>query len=107
MLAKIDWSDFSIDLGNYPAKEMSGTDPFFSIIADYFSSNKISADWSNLKKADQETLINSLSILCPFESYEKQALLEAKSLEDRMDVLMSLMQMSMIENKSISTGSLS
>ena len=44
---------------------------------------------------------------CPFDINEKQALLEAKSLEDRMDVLMSLMQMSMIENKSISTGSLS
>ena len=44
---------------------------------------------------------------CPFDINEKQALLEAKSLEDRMDVLMSLMQMSMIENKSIGTGSVS
>ena len=94
LLAKIDWSDFSIDLENNPAKEMSGTDPFFSIIADYFSSNKISADWSNLKKADQETLINSLSILCPFESYEKQALLEAYSLDDRKKVLTTLMEIS-------------
>ena len=94
MLAGIDWSDFSIDLENNPAKEMPGSDPFFSIIADYFSSNKISADWGNLKKADQETLINSLSILCPFESYEKQALLEAYSLDDRKKVLTTLMEIS-------------
>ena len=47
-----------------------------------------------MKKADQETLINSLSILCPFESYEKQALLEAYSLDDRKKVLTTLMEIS-------------
>ena len=94
MLAKIDWSAFSIDLGSNPKKEISSTDTFFNVIANYFSSNKISADWNTLKNADQETLINSLSILCPFESYEKQALLEAYSLEDRRKVLTTLMEIS-------------
>ncbi len=94
LLAKIDWSAFSIDLGSNPKKEISSTDTFFNVIANYFSSNKISADWNTLKNADQETLINSLSILCPFESYEKQALLEAYSLDDRKKVLTALMKIS-------------
>ena len=94
LLAKIDWSNFSVDLGNNTEKEMPNTDPFFSIIADYFSSNKISTDWNTMKNADQETLINSLSILCPFKSYEKQALLEAYSLDDRRKVLTALMEIS-------------
>ena len=45
------------------------------------------------KKADDELLINSLSILCPFENDEKQALLEAKTIDDRVKILTTLMEM--------------
>ena len=37
-------------------------------------------------------LINSLSMLCPFEPDEKQALLEAPSLATRRETLVTLMQ---------------
>jgi Lon protease-like protein len=32
---------------------------------------------------------------CPFDVNEKQALLQAKSLDERLDILVSLMKMSM------------
>ena len=32
---------------------------------------------------------------CPFDVNEKQALLQAKSLDERLDILISLMKMSM------------
>ena len=50
--------------------------------------------WESLKKADDELLINSLSILCPFENDEKQALLEAKTIKERVKILTTLMEMS-------------
>ena len=37
----------------------------------------LSTDWDSLKEAEDELLINSLSMLCPFDPEEKQALLEA------------------------------
>ena len=80
---------------------------FEDILKKYLKKKSINADWEAIEASSDEELINSISMGCPFDINEKQALLEAKSLEDRMDVLMSLMQMSMIENKSISTGSLS
>ena len=45
-----------------------------------------------LREADEEMLINSLSMLCPFEVEEKQALLEAPTLSTRRETLAALMQ---------------
>jgi Lon protease-like protein len=39
-----------------------------------------------------ELLINSLSMLCPFDPEEKQALLEAPSLANRRETLVTLME---------------
>jgi uncharacterized protein YbaR (Trm112 family) len=38
---------------------------------------ELSTDWGSLKEAEEELLINSLSMLCPFAPEDKQALLEA------------------------------
>jgi Lon protease-like protein len=37
--------------------------------------------------------VNALSALCPFVPIEKQALLEAPTIEDRRDVLIALLDM--------------
>ena len=39
-----------------------------------------------------ELLVNSLSILCPFDPEEKQALLEAPTLANRRETLVTLME---------------
>ena len=48
-----------------------------------------------LKDADDELLINSLSMLLEFESEDKQALLEAPSLMTRRETLITLIEYSM------------
>ncbi|HID68466.1 MAG TPA: ATP-dependent protease, partial [Roseibacterium sp.] len=45
-----------------------------------------------LKDAEDELLINSLSMLCPFSPEEKQALLEAPSLTIRRETLVTLLE---------------
>ena len=62
------------------------------ILSRYFNAAQLSSDWSSLKEADEELLINSLSMLCPFDPEEKQALLEAPSLEYRRETLITLME---------------
>ena len=49
-------------------------DAFFPLLERFFAHHALSTDWSSLKEADDEMLINSLSMLCPFEPDEKQAL---------------------------------
>ena len=90
--AEVEWKGFERDLG--PAETDTGFDrePFLDILGRYFAMQNLSTDWSSLKGADDELLINSLSMLCPFAPEDKQALLEAPSLETRRETLVTLIQ---------------
>ena len=57
----------------------------------YLDSQGLSADWDAVASADDESLVNTLTAVCPFDIAEKQALLEAASLRDRAGVLAALM----------------
>lgn len=64
----------------------------------YFVSKNIEIDWEAIKTAPDETLVTSLSMICPFEAREKQALLEAKNMNERSKLLTSLVEMAMHSN---------
>ena len=55
-------------------------------------SQKLSTDWDTLKEAEDELLINSLSMLLDFDPEDKQALLEAPSLTTRRETLVTLIE---------------
>jgi Lon protease-like protein len=59
----------------------------------YLKRGEFKADWEAVESAPLDTLINSLSAGCPFSNAEKQALLEAHTLEDRCTALITLLQM--------------
>lgn len=50
-------------------------------------------DWKALDRLEDDSLINSLSMICPFTPAEKQALLEAEDVYSRSSLLISLLQM--------------
>ena len=58
----------------------------------YLETRGLDIDWDTAETAPPEALINSLAMALPFEPSEKQALLEAMSLDDRADVLTALMR---------------
>ena len=91
----VDWTPFARDLG--VSEEDKGFDraPFLATLGRYFQAKELSTDWGSLKEADAELLINSLSMLCPFEPEDKQALLEAPSLETRRETLVTLFEFSL------------
>lgn len=60
----------------------------------YFKLHDISADWNAIESSADERLVTCLSMICPFEALEKQALLEAPTLASRADVLTTLVEMS-------------
>ena len=65
---------------------------FLQVLGRFFDSAQLSSDWDSLKEADVELLVNMLSILCPFDPEEKQALLEAPTLTERRETLVTLME---------------
>ncbi|MBM9593630.1 LON peptidase substrate-binding domain-containing protein [Roseitranquillus sediminis] len=86
------WQDFVQDLGGTEHDSGFPRDGFMRLLGRYFESQHLSTDWDSLREADEELLINSLSMLCPFEPEDKQALLEAPSLETRRETLVTLIE---------------
>ena len=68
---------------------------FLALLGRYFAAQNLSTDWSGLKEAETELLINSLSMLLPIAPEDKQALLEAPSLSTRRETLVTLMEFSL------------
>lgn len=89
--AEVDWNGFEADLGT--AQNLGGFDrkEFFGLLERYFDEKGLKTDWDAVRDADDELMINALAMLCPFEVEEKQALLEAPDLQDRLDTLRALM----------------
>ena len=86
------WAGFDRDMG--PCEKDSGLDrpKFLTLLGKFFKSQGLSTDWESIREAEDELLINSLSMLCPFEPEDKQALLEAPSLGTRRETLVTLIE---------------
>ena len=93
--ARVEWDSFEADLGEEESDTNFQRPAFLGLLKRYFEAVGISSDWDSLQDADSELLINSLSMLCPFDPEEKQALLEAPSLTTRRETLATLMEFAM------------
>jgi Lon protease-like protein len=90
--AEVSWDDFTPDLAVSEKDPGFERKPFLDLLSRFLASRELSTDWDSLKDADTELLINSLSMLCPFELEDKQALLEAPTLANRRETLVTLMR---------------
>ena len=89
---QVDWAPFARDLGGAESDAGFKRAEFMAGLKRYFEAMDLSTDWGSLKGADEELLINSLSMLCPFSPEDKQALLEAPSLTTRRETLVTLIE---------------
>ncbi|MBV7408820.1 LON peptidase substrate-binding domain-containing protein [Maritimibacter sp. DP1N21-5] len=90
--ARPNWDSFERDLGRAEHDPAMNRDAFLDLLARYFDVADLRTDWGSLKEAEDELLINSLSMLCPFDPEDKQALLEAPTLVTRRETLVTLME---------------
>lgn len=86
------WAPFHDDLRPIAPDEDFDRPAFLAVLEKYFETSGLSTDWDSLQEADEETLVNSLAMLCPYSAEEKQALLEAATLAERRASLTALME---------------
>jgi Lon protease-like protein len=92
---KASWEGFERDMGPADSDPCFDRRAFLDLLGRYFQSRDLQTDWDSLKEADDELLINSLSMLLGFEPEDKQALLEAPSLSTRRETLVTLIEFSL------------
>ena len=97
--ADVDWSSFQADIGKPKTDHEFDRPAFLKTLRRFFEKAKLSSDWDSLRDADEEMLINSLSMLCPFGAEEKQALLEAPCLRTRRETLVTLMEFALRDSE--------
>ena len=90
---EVSWEGFDQDRTAHAEPDTAFCrDSFLKILGRYFDARELSADWDTLAEADDELLINSLSMLLEFAPEDKQALLEAPSLTTRRETLVTLLE---------------
>ncbi|TMM52389.1 LON peptidase substrate-binding domain-containing protein [Sulfitobacter sabulilitoris] len=89
---EVNWEGFDRDLGPEEHDKAFSRASFLDLLGRYFDARDLSADWETLKEADDELLINSLSMMLDFDPEDKQALLEAPSLSTRRETLVTLIE---------------
>ena len=92
---EVSWSGFERDRGLTERDPDLDRDPFIDLLNRFFQSQGLSTDWDTVREAEDELLINSLSMLCPFPAEDKQALLEAPTLPTRRETLVTLIEFSL------------
>jgi len=65
----------------------------------YFKIQGISANWDAIESTPDERLVTSLAMICPFEPSEKQALLECGSLSERANMMIAIIEMSVLDKR--------
>jgi hypothetical protein len=58
----------------------------------YADAQGYAVDWNAVARLDDESLVNGIAQIAPFDSAAKQALLEAGNLEERTELVIQLMQ---------------
>jgi len=92
-ICQIDWSAFIGDLEQGRGEEEVDRARLLRVLKDYLEANKLTAEWEGINNSSNELLVNTLSMISPYGPEEKQALLEARDLKTRAQVLMTLAEM--------------
>ena len=96
-LADVSWHEFAADLDDSDAG-IGDRGHMFDVMRRYFDQRGFEADWDQIERSDDNAILNTLAMVCPFDVAEKQALLEAEGIGSRADLLVAMMEMALHED---------
>ena len=85
---KVDYKTFEIDLKD-PSGDLD-TDDLMNKAKTFFRKNGLLLNWREFEKLDKAQKINTLSMISPVTNEEKQKLLEAITIKDKVNTLQSI-----------------
>jgi len=94
---RIDFNPFAGDFMPDQDEEKVDRDTLLRTLETYLSTNRIEADWNDIREAPTEVLVNGLSMMSPYGAKEKQALLEAPNLKTRAEILVAVTEMALAQ----------
>ncbi|WP_369058068.1 LON peptidase substrate-binding domain-containing protein [Caulobacter sp. 73W] len=89
---RADYAPFEHDLTSMDVGLELDRGPFLAALKHYLERRGMEIDWESAESAPCDALVNSLSMALPFDAQEKQALLEARTAEDRRTALIAMLE---------------
>ncbi|MGQ4274288.1 LON peptidase substrate-binding domain-containing protein [Terrihabitans sp. B22-R8] len=96
---EVDYSEFTGDLVPGAGEDAVDRIALLATLKAYLEANSLEADWSGIRNASNEALVNALSMMSPYGAREKQALLEAPDLKSRADILVAVTEMDLAKTR--------
>ena len=97
------YREFQVDYKNFSEDEVQNlgninTENLMEKTKVFFKRNGLLLNWREFEKLDQEQKINTLSMIAPIANEEKQKLLEAISLQNKVKTLESIISFYLYDN---------
>jgi Lon protease-like protein len=102
---RAEWQRFRADLA--PVDDDPDTDvreALIEALRSYLEISQFQVDWQAVQNAPTGSLVDNLSLVCPFSPSEKQALLEARDHSARCTFLTALLDMAVVEREGGGSG---
>ena len=94
---RADWDSFSEDLTPPEDGALFCRSRLQKALGTYFDKHGIAANPKAIEAASDECLVTSLCMICPFQPAEKQALLEVRTWSERAELMLSLIEMAVLD----------
>jgi Lon protease-like protein len=87
---RVSYATFTDDFIARKGEDQVDRQSVLRTLRDFLKANKLSADWDGVEKAPNEALVNALAMMSPYGPAEKQAMLEARDLKTRAEILVAV-----------------
>jgi len=87
---RVSYAAFADDFVARKGEDAVDRKTLLKTLREFLKANDLKADWDGIEKAPNEALVNALSMMSPYGAPEKQALLEAKDLKTRAEILVAV-----------------
>ncbi|MDI3469586.1 MAG: uncharacterized protein OJF62_001649 [Pseudolabrys sp.] len=87
---RVSYANFTDDFIARKGEEQVDRQSVLRTLRDFLKANKLSADWDGIENAPNEALVNALAMMSPYGPAEKQAMLEARDLKTRAEILIAV-----------------
>ncbi len=94
-VAKINMAPYADDFDPQTGIEHVDREEFLALMRTYSNFANFEFDWDGIKDIDTTQLVNMCCVMSPYGAIEKQALLEATSINQRAQTLIALAEMEM------------
>ncbi|HEY8963523.1 MAG TPA: LON peptidase substrate-binding domain-containing protein [Alphaproteobacteria bacterium] len=92
------WEPFTDDLAPHADTIAVDRKRLNNLLKTYFRQQELSCDWDKVELTGDVDLLTALAMICPLKASEKQAILEAPTIESRTEIFLTMIEMAISHN---------